>query len=122
VQAIDALALWNEDGTGIGLLRLFSSTDGVSFAPLVSGLSPTNNAFYSDYAADVFSFGDISAQYIRFDMSGCPQPSGDTFAGCAIGEVAFRQGVANSVPEPGTLFIVGLALAGLAFVRHCIQT
>ena len=51
-----------------------------------------------------------SSQYFRIDASRCPQ-TGSGFESCAIGEVAFRES-AKGVPEPGSLALVGLALAG----------
>lgn len=113
---LDAIALWNEESSGIGLLDLLYSTDGTTFTPLLSGLTPTDHGLAA-YAADVFSFGAVTARYIRLDMSDCPQPNVGTFAGCAIGEVAFRA-ADNGVPEPATMALVGLALAGAGFARR----
>lgn len=110
-QLIDAIALWNEESSGIGLLDLLTSLDGISFAPLLSGLLPTDNPLPPDtYGADVFSFVALSAQFIRFDMSNCPQPIPGTFPSCAIGEVAFRATQITQVPEPASfaMFVVGL--------------
>lgn len=111
---IDRLALWNEESTGIGLLDLFASSDGVNFSPLASGLVPTDHPL-SDYSADVFTLTATNLQFVRFDMSQCPQPNvGASFA-CAIGEVAFRQA---TVPEPASSGLLGIGLAGLAAIRR----
>ena len=116
-RTFDALALWNEDFAGIGALALSTSSDGVTFAPLVAGLLPPDNTNNVDYGADVFAFGLVTAQYIRFDMTNCPQqPAG--YDSCAIGEVAFRATTANGVPEPGILMLTSLALFGLVLARR----
>lgn len=117
-HAIDAIALWNEEAAGIGVLDLFYSLDGVSFSALASGLLPTDNTPFPDpYFADVFSFAAVNAQYVRFDMSSCPQePAG--FTSCAIGEVAFREGQVNAVPLPSVLSLGLLGLAGMGYSRR----
>lgn len=116
VGSFDRLALWNEESSGIGLLNLFYSTDNVNFFSLASGLTPTDHPVVN-YPADVFSFGSTSFQYVRFDMSQCPQPNhsgGSFFQACAIGEVAFRTAGAGVVPEPGTMTMLATGLVGMA--------
>jgi hypothetical protein len=114
---INALALWNEESSGIGLLDLYSSVDGVSFSSLSLGLLPFDNPL-ADYPAEVFNFANTAFRYIRFDMSNCPQPDPAAFQSCAIGEVAFR--TASTVPEPGTfaLMLSGLVGVGMAVRRR----
>ncbi|TAK92357.1 MAG: PEP-CTERM sorting domain-containing protein [Burkholderiaceae bacterium] len=115
---IARLALWNEESSGIGSLDLSTSLDGITFSTLALGLVPTDNPL-ADYPADVFSFATTSAQFIRFEMSGCPQALPGSFAACAIGEVAFDvvQG-AQVVPEPASVILFGIGLFGFAAVRH----
>ena len=122
---VDRLALWNEESSGIGTLNLSYSLDGVTFTPLASGLTPTDNVGLTAdgqslepppfYGADVFGFGSTLLQYVRFEMSGCGLGN-DDFRACAIGEVAFAQ--SEPVPEPATLLFVGSGLAGLALRRR----
>lgn len=123
VRSLDGMALWNEESSGIGLLDLLVSTDGVTFSALLSALSPTDNTGIGSYGADVFGFGAVSAQFVRLDMSRCPQPATTIqFNACAIGEVAFRAADGNAVPEPGALALVGLALAAAAVTRRTVKT
>lgn len=109
VRKFDALALWNEESSGIGKLDLFTSVDGVTFNALAS-VSPTDNPL-ADYLADVFTFGNTDARYVRFAMSGCPQSNPGSFPACAIGEVAFR---AAAVPEPASwaMMLGGFGVVG----------
>lgn len=112
---IDAVALWNEESSGIGVLNLFGSLDGVNFFDIAHKLMPQDNPFDETrpnddyrYSAEVFEIAKFDLQYIRFDMSACPnQPS--SFYSCSIGEVAFRQ---TDIPEPYTLslFLIGITL------------
>jgi hypothetical protein len=112
---IDKMALWNEESSGIGLLDLLVSDDGISFTSLLSGLLPTDNPL-ADYKADVFGFAATAFQYIRLDMSGCPQPIVGSFPACAIGEVAFNKVSTVPVPAGGLLLLAGLG--GLGVLRR----
>ena len=112
---IDKMALWNEESSGIGLLDLLVSDDGITFTSLLAGLLPTDNPVAA-YSADVFAFGATAFQFIRMDMSKCPQPLPGSFPSCAIGEVAFNQVAAVPVPAGGLLLLA--ALGGLGLLRR----
>lgn len=109
VRSFNKLALWNEESSGIGQLDLFTSVDGVTFNALAT-VFPTDNPL-ANYGADVFAFGVTNARYVRFAMSGCPQPNPGSFPACAIGEVAFR---ATGAPEPASwaMMVGGFAAVG----------
>lgn len=119
VMSIDALALWNEESSGIGMLDLFGSTDGMSFFSLALGLSPTDHGL-SPYLADVFTFAATNLRFIRFDMSNCPQPNVGSFAACAIGEVAFRTADGDVIPLPaaGWLLLSGVGALSVARAKR----
>ena len=108
---IDALALWNEESSGIGRLTL-STPSNVDFLTV----SPFDNPLAS-YLAEVFTFSAVTTQFVTFKMSGCPQADPGSYPSCAIGEVAFRTA---GVPEPTTwaLMIGGFGLAGAALRRR----
>lgn len=114
-RTLDGLALWNEDGVGMGTLRLSYSLDGTSYNSL-GMYAPINNPDGVDYPAQVFGFSDFSAQFVRVELGGCPAPD----RWCALGEVAFRQvSSAPAVPEPTTwaMMLAGFGLMGAALRR-----
>lgn len=113
---IDALALWNEESSGIGHLVLDAPSK-----PNFLAVDPFDEPLtqpITDYPAQVFTFAPVKTQFVTFLMSGCPQPDPASFDGCAIGEVAFRE--APSIPEPGAwaLMIAGFGLAGATLRRR----
>lgn len=118
VRTISALALWNEELSGIGALQLFGSSDGVNFTLLLGNLTPVNNPLDAPYGPEVFEFAPTDLRYIRLDMSACPQ-SPAFFLACAVGEVAFEAVPASGqVPEPDSIALLAAGIGGAAFVRR----
>lgn len=113
VFALDGMAVWNFNANslyGINGLTIDGSLDGISYAP-ISG-APTNFAIGANLAAELaelFSF-TTTTQFVRFNVA-----SSHRGTGIGLSEVMFT---GSAVPEPSTLAILGLCLAGLAASRR----
>ena len=107
---VDGFSFWNQNGggpgasgsTGIRNVNVLSSTDGVTFFPILG--APTTFAQVPGTTAlppEVFTFPAVTATHIRFNIL---NNYGDAQTG--FGEVGF-----NAVPEPagGALLVVGIA-------------
>ena len=102
------LALWNDEYSGFGQANISSSLDGVNFSP-VTTISPVDSPWGFSYGPQVFDLG-VTAQFLKFDLSGCPQPNGtptEFIEYCGIGEVAFDVGVETDTPVPNQLTVFG---------------
>lgn len=104
------LALWNEDANGIGKLNILGSIDNQNWMSFATNLTPTDNAKGVDYGAEVFSWAENPARYIKLEMSQCKVSN--AYTGCSVGEVAFH---VTAVPEPSSFAMAGLGLGLAAF-------
>lgn len=124
VLNINAMALWNEESSGIGRLDIFTSLDNITFGA-VTTFFPPNNPIGSNYGPSVIGNPNdptgTNLRYVRLDMSNCPQAEAGSFPACAIGEVAFDR-ISATVPEPITLSLFGTGLAGAIAMRRRKKT
>lgn len=122
LMGLDEVALWNEDISGIGILDIYGSTDNLIFG-LIASYSPLDSPVNQNYGPQVHPLNTAlgAIQYLRFDMSNCPQPDSLTYPACAIGEVAFRTSDAAvpGVPEPSSwaLMLLGFGAIGFSIRR-----
>jgi len=99
--------------------NLLFSTDGLNFDTIAAGIIPPDSPGNLDYPASVTSFSTAGARYVRLEMSNCPQEDGSGTIYCAIGEVAFGAELDFvDVPEPISLGLVAIGLAGLTAARR----
>lgn len=114
---VTRMAFWNDEFSGSTNIDVSVSTDGVGFTTVGTGFNPTNWATtVPDYGADVFSLTPLGARFVRLNISECPQPAA-LYAGCSMGEIAFET-FNIDIPEPATLGLFGLGLAGLGLARR----
>jgi hypothetical protein len=117
VYTIDRLAMWNEEFSGIPMFNVLVSTDGTTFTSAASGLTTTDIGANQNYPAQVFNLGTQTARFIQLQASGCPQAGGQGHNGCGLGEIAFATSAATTAPEPASMLLLGVGLAGAGVRR-----
>jgi hypothetical protein len=130
-RLLSEISVWgyqssNANGVSEFSLRFATDAEGIGGFGTSIGFNPTYFPTNNDILRQSFAFGpDVSTRYVEFtavdnffiapgDGSGGETPGGDRVG---LGEIAFAI-AATSVPEPTTLLLLGLGLAGLGVARR----
>ena len=111
IQSIDAIAIWNTASVGaVTRIEVLFDSD-ADFGNGTSGVLVAASALGAAGPANVFSFSSTATRFVH--INGLATLQSPDFYG--LGEVMFSSA---AIPEPGTLAILGLGLAGLAAMRR----
>ncbi len=114
------LALWNDvdfQGTKLFTVRIADNaafTGAVSLGSYSATYGPASGAI----GAQLFDLADATGRYVRVTFDSNHSSGSMTNPYVNVGELVFGVQAASNVPEPASLALVGLSLAGLALSRR----
>lgn len=114
VFALSESSIWNygngccDENRSVKDLSVESSIDGITFFSV--GDFTLNKPIGDPFASETITL-NTSAQYVRFNLN---SNYGSSFTG--LSEVQFS-GTTTNIPEPATLILLSLGLAGIGFSR-----
>jgi len=111
-------AIWNEDGAGIDMVNIYTSTDpSFGSSTFVGQFALTNNPVGVDYGADVLDLIDSHARYVRLEILSIPADS-QWPGGVSLGEIAFEQRIVQMIPLPSAAALGAAGVLGLGCRRR----
>ena len=120
-QAVNDLFSFDYDDLSFGIGNPVGNFD-VKFSATLTGTGPIASTFSPDNTQDGGNVAGAFVGWEGLDPTGTSETVYDNHNGTVSGPLAYiytgTVGVQNSVPEPGTMAVLGAGLGALSFVRR----